>query len=76
MYEQINQIKQFNFQINRVLTYGEIAGNHDEIVRFLSDVKNLDEWFRAWKIIGNRSENESQFMHAAYAYRMAEFFLK
>lgn len=76
MYEQINQIKQFNFQINRVLTYGEIAGNHDEIVRSLSDVKNLDEWFRAWKIIGNRSENESQFMHAAYAYRMAEFFLK
>jgi hypothetical protein len=36
-YEKINPIQQYNFQINRVLTYGEKAGNYDEIENMASD---------------------------------------
>lgn len=75
-YEQITPIQQLNFQINRVLTYGEVAGDHDEIVTALSGVRNLDTWFSAWRNIGQRAEQKNRYMHAAYAYRMAEFFLK
>ncbi|MGL5438957.1 MAG: alpha/beta fold hydrolase [Filifactoraceae bacterium] len=76
MYEQINKIQQFNFQINRVLTYGEAAGNRDIIKTKLSTVKDLTEWFAAWLEIATKAEQAKQYMHAAYAYRMAEFFLK
>ena len=40
-YEQITPIQQLNFQINRVLTYGEVAGDHDEIVTALSGVRKI-----------------------------------
>jgi len=75
-YEQITPIQQLNFQINRVLTYGEVAGDHDEIVTALSGVRDLDTWFSVWRNIGQRAEQKNRYMHAAYAYRMAEFFLK
>ena len=59
-YEQITPIQQLNFQINRVLTYGEVAGDHDEIVTALSGVRNLDTWFSAWRNIGQRAEQKNR----------------
>ncbi|SCY79143.1 alpha/beta hydrolase family protein [Alkaliphilus peptidifermentans] len=75
-YRLINKIPQFNFQINRVLTYGEIGCNEDEVIEATSKIESLQEWYEAWTFIAERAEKENRFFHAAYYYRMAEFFLK
>lgn len=75
-YEQINPIKQFNFQINRVLTYGEAACVREEVIQQVSSVRTLPEWNQAWLSIAKKAEEEKRWLHAAYYYRMVEFFLK
>lgn len=75
-YEVINKNKQLNFQINRVLTYGEMAGDHDKIVQNLSNIKNIEDWYLAWLKIAADEEAKKAYLRSAYAYRMAEFFLK
>lgn len=75
-YEIINTIPQFNFQINRILTYGELACDKEEIIRNIAKAKTFEEWYTAWKKIAEKSEREEHRLHAAYYYRMAEFFLK
>lgn len=72
-YIKINSIKQFNFQINRVLTYGEAACDLDVIKRNLEHVTNIEEWYEAFINVATISED---YFHKAYAYRMAEFFLE
>ena len=47
-YRKVNRIKQFNFQINRVLTYGKEACDEELVIRYLSDVRTLEEWYGAW----------------------------
>lgn len=74
-YRKVNKIQQLNFQINRVLTYGEIACNEAEVIAAAKDIKTLAEWFPAWAALGQKAEAERRWLHAAYAYRMAEFFL-
>ena len=44
-YKKVNRIKQFNFQINRVLTYGKEACDEELVIRYLSDVRTLEEWY-------------------------------
>ena len=75
-YEIINPIPQFNFQINRILTYGELACNKNEVIGEVAQVKTFEEWSIAWQKIAVKSEQEKRYFHAAYYYRMAEFFLK
>lgn len=75
-YEKINPIPQFNFQINRVLTYGETACDTSGVKAALAAVRTLDEWNHAWTKLAEKAENEGRCLHAAYAYRMVEFFLK
>ncbi|MCO1604681.1 alpha/beta hydrolase family protein [Desulfosporosinus nitroreducens] len=69
-------IQQLDFQINRVLTYGERAANETEIIEKTREIKDLSKWFEVWSTLGNEYKDSSQHMRAAYAYRMAEFFLK
>lgn len=75
-YEIINSIPQFNFQINRILTYGELACSKNEVIGEVAQVKTFEEWSIAWQKIAAKSEHEKRYFHAAYYYRMAEFFLK
>lgn len=75
-FEQINPVKQFNFQINRVLTYGEAACVREEVIQQVSSVRTFREWNQAWLSIAKKAEKEKRWLHAAYYYRMVEFFLK
>lgn len=75
-FEYVNPIQQFNFQINRVLTYGEAACNRQEVIQATSPVRNFAEWNKAWLSLGEKAEYDKRWLHSAYYYRMAEFFLK
>ena len=75
-YKKVNRIKQFNFQINRVLTYGKEACDEELIIRYLSGVRTLEEWYEAWTKLSAMAIDSNKYMHAAYYDRMAEFFLK
>lgn len=73
MYYKINRNKQFNFQINRVLMYGKAACDKKLISKELKNVKNIDQWYQAFINVAAASK---KYLHIAYAYRMAEFFLE
>ena len=75
-YEYVNPIKQFNFQINRVLTYGDAACRRQEVTESLSSVRTFAQWNQAWLTLAEKAEREKRWLHAAYYYRMAEFFMK
>lgn len=75
-YENINPIQQFNFQANRVLTYGDLACNTQEIRESVSGIRTFDDWHRVWLSLAEKAEREGRYLHAAYYYRMVEFFLK
>lgn len=75
-YTMINPIPQFNFQINRVLTYGDLACNSKEIKMNLPSVRTFEEWYAVWSGMGRNAESIKHYLHAAYYYRMAEFFLR
>ncbi len=75
-YKKVNGIKQFNFQINRVLTYGKEACDEELVIKYLSDVRTLEEWYEAWTKLSAIAIDSNNYMHAAYYDRMAEFFLK
>lgn len=74
--KDITGVQQLDFQINRVLTYGEIAADQTKIIEMMREVKDLSKWFEVWSSLGNEYKQTSQYMRAAYAFRMAEFFLK
>lgn len=74
--KNITGIQQLDFQINRVLTYGEKAGDKKIILEKTQGIKDLSTWFEVWSSLGNQYKMASEYMRGAYAYRMAEFFLK
>lgn len=74
-YYNLNPIGQFNFQINRVLTYGTQAGDFNEISNISSKISSIETWYTQWRIIAEKAEAENRFLHAGFYYRMAEFFL-
>ncbi len=76
MYEQINAVTQFNFQINRVLTYGDAACDHEEIARRTSGIRTMEEWTGTWQQMAQEALIQKKYLHAAFDFRMAEFFLK
>ncbi|MDU5144372.1 MAG: alpha/beta hydrolase [Paenibacillus dendritiformis] len=75
-YIPLHPIKQFDFQINRILTYGDEACSFDEIKGAVPQIVDLDSWYRAWLRLGEQAEADNRKLHAAYYYRLAEFFLK
>jgi len=76
VYENINPIQQYNFQINRVLTYGELACDMETVRTKCKNIKTFDEWIEVWTSIGETEKQNNHFLKAAYAFRMAEFFMK
>lgn len=75
-YIQCHPVRQLEFQINRILTYGDDACNLDEVMRIIPSIVDLDTWYHAWRNLGETAEKEERSLHAAYYYRLAEFFLK
>lgn len=74
-YTVLHPVKQLDFQINRILTYGDAACNFDEVCQTARQITDLETWYMAWRAAGQRAESEARFLHAAYYYRLAEFFL-
>lgn len=75
-YEILNPIPQFNFQANRVLTYGELACSGEVIKANIPEVRTFEDWYTTWLDMAQSAEKKAHYLHAAYYYRMAEFFLK
>lgn len=74
-YKNITGKIQFDFQINRVLTYGKLACDEEEVLEVAKGIGGLPAWFPAWYSLGVKAEAENRFLHAAYYFRLAEFFL-
>lgn len=72
---KLTSIQQFDFQINRILTYGNTACDISEIKKVSKNIHDLESWFHAWYHLGQIAEKAGRFLHAAYYYRLAEFFL-
>lgn len=64
-----------NFQINRVLTYGERAARLDDVREIAARIHDFASWHGEWLALAQTAESEGRHLHAAYGYRMAEFFL-
>jgi len=75
-FKTITGILQLDFQINRILTYGEEACNEAEVLEASKEITDLGNWFDTWYQLGEKAEGEKRNLHAAYYYRLAEFFLK
>ncbi len=64
-----------NFQMNRVLTYGEQAGCLKDIAAIAAKIHDFESWHMEWLNLAQHAEQERRYLRAAYGYRMAEFFL-
>jgi pimeloyl-ACP methyl ester carboxylesterase len=74
-YVKLHPVKQLDFQINRIMTYGNAACNFEEIRNAAKNISDLNSWYKTWYDLGKVAEKENRFLHAAYYYRLAEFFL-
>ncbi|MCR4422596.1 MAG: alpha/beta hydrolase [Exilispira sp.] len=74
-FHRLTNILQFDFQINRILTYGTKACDHGEVIEASRRIHDLNSWFQVWYSLGEKAEKENRFLHAAYYYRLSEFFL-
>lgn len=75
-YQKLHPIQQLNFQINRILTYGSLACDQAEVEKAAKKISDIPTWNQVWKNLGSIAEKEKRHLHAAYYYRLAEFFLK
>jgi len=66
---------QFDFQINRILTYGDKACVEAEVIGASGRITDMKSWFTEWYRLGGKAQGEGRFLHAGYYYRLAEFFL-
>ncbi|WP_207715653.1 hypothetical protein [Lacrimispora defluvii] len=46
--KDITGIQQLDFQINRVIAYGDLAGDSKEIIEKTRGIKDLTTWFHVW----------------------------
>jgi len=74
-YEKIFDDINFNFQVNRLLSYGDIACNREEVCNIATKIYDFDTWYLEWRKIAKIAETEDRYMHSMYYYRMAEFML-
>jgi len=74
-YTSLHSIKQFDFQINRILTYGDKACDINELKSASVKITDFNSWYLTWKQLGEIAESDNRSLHAAYYYRLAEFFL-
>lgn len=74
-YKLLHNDQNFNFQFNRLLSYGKFACDEDEIQKIASNVINFETWYEEFLKYAIIAENQKRFSHSMYYYRMAEFFL-
>lgn len=74
-YEKIFSNVNFNFQVNRILTYGDTACNRDEVIKASRKITDFESWIRVWKELGEKAEKQKRYVHSMYYHRLAEFFM-
>ncbi|MBU2551281.1 MAG: alpha/beta hydrolase [Proteobacteria bacterium] len=76
-YKQFVPLVNLNFQINRLLTYGEAACREEELWEAAQGLQTFDykAWYREWHNLALRAEGDGRILHAAYYHRLSEFFL-
>ena len=74
-YKQLLPLHNLNFQLNRVLTHGEVACHEDELLEIAPKLQEFAPvaWFEQWKMLAQSAESYRRLMHAAYQHRMSEF---
>lgn len=72
VFEDVN----FNFQVNRLLSYGDVACNREEVYDLAAKIHDFETWYQEWRNIAQIAEQEGRYLHSMYYYRMAEFMLK
>ena len=75
MFEHVLDNVNFNFQINRILSFGDEGCKREEVLNAMNGVVTIDDWYKAWLKIALIAEDEKRYLHSMYYYRMAEFFL-
>jgi|SRR5690625_1477994 len=75
MFEHVFNNVNFNYQVNRVLSFHPTGCDRQEVLEAMENVTQTEEWYQAWLQIAQIAENESRYLHSMYYYRMAEFFL-
>lgn len=75
MFYNFLENEQFNFQINRIVTYGEKYASVKEIQSIAPYLKDMESWTKNWNKLAEKAKSEGRFGHATYYYRMAEFYL-
>lgn len=65
----------FNFQVNRLLSYGNIACNQKEVHAIASHIHCFETWYTEWQKAAKIAELDKRYIHSMYYYRMAEFML-
>jgi pimeloyl-ACP methyl ester carboxylesterase len=76
MFYKFHENEQFNFQINRIVTYGDNYANIEEIQSIIPYIKDMDSWTENWMLLAEKAKDEGRFGQATYYFRMAEFYLK
>lgn len=75
MFYKFLEDDQLNFQINRMVTYGDEAADINEIWSIVPKIKDMGTWYEAWIDLASKAEKQGNYAHAFYYYRMAEFYL-
>ncbi len=70
-YRQFHEDANYNFQLNRWLTYWD----EDEVHRIAANISNLATWKSVLLNAGRVAEADSRSLNAAFFYRAAEFFI-
>jgi pimeloyl-ACP methyl ester carboxylesterase len=74
-YIKLHPVKQFDFQINRILTYGSESCNLNDFKNDVNKITDFNSWYIFWKDLAFKAEKENRYLHSAYYFRLAEFFL-
>ncbi|WP_054950433.1 alpha/beta fold hydrolase [Numidum massiliense] len=74
-FEAIFDDVNFNFQVNRVLSFGDVACNREEVYAAAANIHNFETWYVEWRRMAEIAEGEGRYVHSMYYYRMAEFML-
>lgn len=75
MFYQFLENEQFNFQINRIVTYGEQNACLEEIKTIIPYLTDMESWTKNWLRLAEQAKSEGRFSQATYYYRMAEFYM-
>lgn len=75
MFINVFENNNFNYQVNRILSFGDVGCDRKEVISAMQNVIGTEDWYKAWLGIAENAEEELRYLHSMYYYRMAEFFL-